>query len=70
MTHGVLPERIKSARQRAGLSQSEIAREIGLNQSSVSDWERGETAPSLANLTKLARLLGVTVDHLLDTEAA
>ena len=55
----------RTARERAGLTQAEVAREMGVDQSAVSFWDCGATRPRAALLLKLAALYGVTVDELL-----
>lgn len=57
--------RFSSAREKAGLTQAEVAKALGVDQSAVSLWETGKTAPRAALLPKLADLYGVTVDELL-----
>lgn len=37
---------IREYRQRACLSQSELAEELGVRQATISDWEKGKSAPS------------------------
>ena len=51
-----LAARIKEARESAGLSKAELAREIGITKSAITRWESGEakqiTYGSLAALSK------------------
>lgn len=54
-----------SAREKAGLTQKEVAAAIGVDQSAVSFWETGKTAPRASILVKLAGLYACTVDELL-----
>ena len=56
---------IKSARERAGISQKELAISMGVAQPTVSNWENGGRAPMGKNLSKLAELLGCSTDFLL-----
>ena len=56
---------IKSARERAGISQKELAVSMGVAQPTVSNWESGEREPMGKNLAKLAGLLGCSTDFLL-----
>lgn len=56
------------ARQKAGLSQSQVAKELGVDQSAVSRWETGENMPRAATLVLMAKLYGCTVDDLLRKE--
>lgn len=52
-------EILKDARQGLGLSQAQIAAEIGVTPQAVSQWERGTSSPDLENLRALAKALGV-----------
>ena len=56
---------IKIARAKAGKTQADIAKEVGVTVAAVSLWENGTTMPRAATLNKLARFLGCTVDDLL-----
>lgn len=59
-------QRIAEARARAGLSQSELARQVGVKPQSVQQWEKkGGTAPRGHRLNKIADTLGVTRAWLL-----
>ena len=46
-------------------SQKELADILYVNQTAVSQWERGITTPSSQLLIKLSELYGVTTDYLL-----
>ncbi len=54
-----LGDRIRHLRREAGLTQVALATELGLRQSSVSEWETGRTAPEPGSLTRLAEVLGL-----------
>ena len=54
-----------SAREKAGMTQNEVAKALGVNQSAVSFWESGRNLPRGKQMVKLAKLYGVTVDELL-----
>lgn len=47
------------ARRRAGLTQAELGRRLGLPQSQISRWERGDVQPSLETLQRLVRACGL-----------
>lgn len=51
--------RIAEARQKAGLSQSELARQLGIRPQSVQAWESGQTAPRARRIAEVAEVLGV-----------
>ncbi|MEL7706471.1 helix-turn-helix domain-containing protein [Citromicrobium bathyomarinum] len=60
---GVIVNRFVERREAAGLSQSALARQIGVGQSSINRIETGEThAPR--NLLALARALGTSPEYL------
>ena len=56
---------ILELRSRAGLSQSDLAAEIGVTNKAVSKWEVGKAKPSIESTRKLAALFQVSVDDLL-----
>ncbi|WP_197029333.1 helix-turn-helix domain-containing protein [Alicyclobacillus macrosporangiidus] len=60
--------RLREARERAGLTQSELARLSGVSQSHISEIETNRTAPTVFVAKKLARVLGVSVDDLIEEE--
>lgn len=62
--------RFKELRLRAGYrSQADLAKILFVNQTAVSQWERGVTTPSPQLLLKMANLYGVTTDYLLGKDA-
>jgi transcriptional regulator with XRE-family HTH domain len=61
----LFPDRLRSARQLRGFSQSELADKAGLQPSAVSHFETGRRAPSFDNLKALSDALQVTTDYLL-----
>lgn len=56
---------IKIRRLRADISQSKLAKQIGVSQSHLCNGENGRLSPSLRLLLSLRRLLGCTIDELL-----
>ena len=57
--------RIKSARERAGLTQEDLAAELEMSPTHISVLERGVKAPKLETLVKIANTLHVSTDMLL-----
>lgn len=51
-------------RERAGLSQSAVARAVGVDHSTVSRWESGSRTPSVPQLIAIARESGMSIDAL------
>ena len=60
--------KLRNARVSAGLSVSDVMRELGVSDAAVYQWETGQTQPKVANLVKLAKLYGCSVDDLIDDE--
>ena len=60
---------IRERRSRLGMSQAELAERIGVNQTAVSQWERGIITPTLNKARKLAETLGCTIDELYAAES-
>ena len=55
---------IAAARRRANIRQVELASAMNVNQSTISMWESGSSAPAADKLPKLAQILGCTIDAL------
>ena len=53
-----LSEKIKELRKAKGMTQAELAKELGVKTGTVSNYETGKSVPSEANLKKLSEVLG------------
>jgi transcriptional regulator with XRE-family HTH domain len=53
----LIGERRRELRKRQGMSQAELAAELGINQTAVSDYVTGEARIHAAMLATLARVL-------------
>lgn len=53
-----VPDSLRSARRRAGLSQSELAARSETSQTAISAYERGRKEPSLSTLSRLLAATG------------
>ena len=60
--------RLQQLRKANGYSQDVLAEKLGISRQAVSKWERAESSPSVDNLLDLARLYGITVDEMLNTD--
>ena len=64
----LIGERIAKSREKMGLSQTDLARIVGVAQSRISEFERGiKTDCTISTAKRLARALGVGVDYLIGT---
>lgn len=64
----LLSENIRETRKKIGLSQEELAEEIGVSRQTISNWEKGINSPPTACLKKMSQRLGVSVLELLGEE--
>lgn len=60
-------EYIYKLRTAADLSQSELAKKLGVSDKAISKWENGKAKPQVDMLKKLAITFGVSVESLLGT---
>lgn len=60
--------RIKAAREETGITQEELAEEVGISRAAVARYESGEIEPKIKNLVAIATRLNVTTDYLLGIE--
>ena len=58
--------KIREARRKCGFSQEQLAERLSVSRSAIAKWETDKGLPDVGNLKILARLLNVSVDHLLD----
>lgn len=60
-----LGERLRELRQERGLTQRELAEQLGLNSVTYLHYEKDQREPPLALLVAFAKFYGVSVDYLL-----
>lgn len=65
----LLSERIKLLRESNGLTQSELAKQLGLTRSSINAWEMGLSIPSTQYIVELSKLFNVSSDFILGIES-
>jgi transcriptional regulator with XRE-family HTH domain len=60
---------MKERREELGMTQMQLAVAVGASSvTQVSNWERGRVVASVSKLRKLAEVLGVTMEQLLEEE--
>lgn len=64
-----LGERIAYYRGKLGLSQGELAEQLGVSRQAVSKWETDAGLPDLERLIALSRLYRITLDELVKGES-
>lgn len=60
-------ENIRKARKAAGVTQTELAKKVGVYQKDISRWENGERTPGVEALADICIALKVSADTLLET---
>ena len=58
-------ERLKELRIEKGLTQTQLAKELRVNQRTICNWEVGERQPTLDTLEVIAKYFNVSYDYLL-----
>lgn len=58
--------RLKELRLSKGLSQADIAKQLGVTQQAYANYERGAREADYETLKKLSKLFGCSVDYILD----
>ena len=61
----MVADRIRALREQKGLTQTELAKQLGITRSSVNAWEQGISVPSTQYVVELAQIFKVSTDHLL-----
>ena len=64
-----LSKRLSDLRKKAGLSQIELAKMLGISNRAVSKWENGISQPSLENCVRLCGIFNISVSDLLTKES-
>ena len=59
---------LKKLRKSKGVNQSELAKIMSVDQTTISKWENGERSVDSSALDKLASFFGVSVDYILGRE--
>lgn len=66
----MVAEKVRMLREQRGLSQAELAKQLGITRSSVNAWEMGISVPSTQYVVELANLFSVSTDYLLGVDAS
>lgn len=67
-TKSTVAKNIVRLRQASGMTQAELAAQLNYSDKAVSKWERGESLPDVAVLSKIADLFQVSLDWLVRGE--
>lgn len=56
---------LPAARKNAGLTQKELAKLCGVSETTVLNWEKGRTEPSVSQARKIGEVVGVHYDDII-----
>ena len=60
----MISEKLKEARQKAGMTQDQVAEKIMVSRVTVSHWENGKSLPDIVSLISLSDLYSISLDEL------
>ena len=60
-----IAERIRFLREKNGMTQSDLAKSLGISRSAVNSWEMSLSTPSVSNVVEMSILFGTTTDFVL-----
>ena len=70
MEKQTLGQKIAELRKAKNMTQLELANKLNITDKAVSKWERDISCPDINTFPKLAEILGVSVDELLQANAS
>lgn len=65
MMNETIGNRIAKFRKAKGMTQEDLANQLGVSAQAVSKWENDASCPDISLLPQLCKILGVTADELL-----
>lgn len=68
MSNKNLGEMISSLRKEKNMTQNDLAEKMNVTDKAVSKWERNLSCPDVNSIPKLAEVLGVSVEELLNAQ--
>ena len=68
MKKQTLGKTIGLLRREKGMTQLELAEKMGVTDKAVSKWERDLSCPDISSIPRLAEILGVSVDELMQVK--
>ena len=60
----MISEKLKEERQKAGMTQDQVAEKIMVSRVTVSHWENGKSLPDIVSLISLSDLYSISLDEL------
>lgn len=68
MSNKSIGKMISSLRKKKGMTQNDLAQKMHVTDKAVSKWERDLACPDVNSIPKLAEILGITIEKLLNAQ--
>jgi transcriptional regulator with XRE-family HTH domain len=62
-----LADRIRFLRDKAGMTQTALAKSLGISRSAFNSWEMSLSSPTIANVIEMSKLFHVSVEYILSS---
>lgn len=62
-----IANRIQYLRDKAGMTQTDLAKRLGISRSAVNSWEMSLSSPSLSNIVEMMNIFHVSADYLISS---
>ncbi len=63
-------EKLIQLRKARGMTQEQLAEQLGVSRQAVSRWESGDSTPDMLNISGLCQCFGVSADYLINDNYA
>ena len=60
-----IADKIRYLRDKSGMTQTDLAKRLGISRSAVNSWEMSLSSPSLVNIVEMTQIFHVNADYLL-----
>ena len=60
-----IADRIRYLRDKTGMTQTDLAKKLGISRSAVNSWEMSLSSPSVANIIEMTQIFHISADFLL-----
>ena len=60
-----IADRIRYLRDKLGMTQTDLAKKLGISRSAVNSWEMSLSSPSLSNIIEMSQIFHLDVDYLI-----
>lgn len=68
MAKQTMGEIISNLRKEKGMTQKDLAEQMGVTDKAVSKWERNLSCPDISSIPQLAEILGISVETLMSLQ--